>query len=370
MGTGPGVNQLSDIEDRRRWSTRSAVLDGRRGEQRVGELHRPGDSRSLTVGDEAPRVTRPWTSPGGASRRRVGPARRSGVSRRVGPRWRHPSGGPICRAPDTQAATSASGRGPERASSPTTSDRPSASMFPAPIIRHRSPGRSIGAEEPPGRRRTPAARPTVRPPPASAAAAATSVPSTPGKSSARSRAGYTDRTAHTSARGQRGAEPLRERPRARVQVGLEHGHQPAGCERPGGGDHRGDLGRMVGVVVVHRGPRPPCARAARTAAGPRGSRASAAAAAGHVGPGERARGQRARGVDRVVGAGHGERAPATPRNTNRDPAGPRLRRRARRRRCAAGGHSARSAGRSHTTAPSPARAMNVRNVSCRSWSEA
>ena len=113
---------------------------------------------------------------------------------------------------------------------------------------------------------------------------------------------------------------------------------------------RRDLGRVVGVVVVDGDAGRGATRAARTAGARRGSPAIAAAAPARIGARQRARGQRAGRVDRVVGARHRQRRPRSRASAKRDPSRSRQRRPGRRRRARRGGHSASSAGRSHTTA--------------------
>ena len=60
-------------------------------------------------------------------------------------------------------------------------------------------------------------------------------------------------TVTSSARGERGAELAREMARARVEVRLEEHAEPAARESLARGrDRRGELGRMVAVVVDDR----------------------------------------------------------------------------------------------------------------------
>ena len=54
---------------------------------------------------------------------------------------------------------------------------------------------------------------------------------------------------------QRRAEPLGEGLGARVEVGLEDGDQARRPQLAQGRERRADLGRVVGVVVIYRGPR-------------------------------------------------------------------------------------------------------------------
>ena len=75
---------------------------------------------------------------------------------------------------------------------------------------------------------------------------------------------------------QRPAELARQHRRARVEVRLEARDHAPRRQRPRRLERGAHLGRVVGVVVVHLGARPRCARAARTAAArPRSSRAPA-----------------------------------------------------------------------------------------------
>ncbi len=185
-----------------------------------------------------------------------------------------------------------------------TSDRPSASTFPAPITRHRSPARRVRSRN-------------------------RSASSKPGSQATRRGGGVGRRRRHqppVDAReilrplarwihleddddvggSQSGAELPRERLGARVQVWLKDGDQAGGAERARRRDRRRDLRRVVGVVVVDGNAGAGLAEQLEPSPGAVEVRQHAGRAPG-IGSGEHRGGQRARGVDRVVGAGHRQR---------------------------------------------------------------
>ncbi len=105
--------------------------------------------------------------------------------------------------------------------------------------------------------------------------------------------------------GERGAEALGERLGPRVQVRLEDGDQPAGCELAQGGERRGHLGRVVRVVVVDLGARPASpVLLAPLDPGEVGERARRGL---ELDSGELERAERRAGVEQVVVAGHPKR---------------------------------------------------------------
>ena len=99
---------------------------------------------------------------------------------------------------------------------------------------------------------------------------------------------------------------------ARVQVRLEDGDHAAGRERARGLDRRGDLGRVVRVVVDHqRAARRSCRARSKRRPAPSKSR-SAAAAAARSAPASRAAVSAAAALRRVVGARDARARPSTP----------------------------------------------------------
>ena len=188
-------------------------------------------------------------------------------------------------------------------------------MSPAPITRQRSPSRSPSASNARASSKL-GIHATGRPAARVGRRGRDQTPVDAGEVG-RPLAGRVDRQHDDPIGGrQRDAELPRERARARVKMRLEDGDHAPGAERPRGRDRRRDLGRVVGVVVVHRRagrrrpeqlePAPGAAEVRQRRRRPR-----------RVGARQRAGGQRAGGVDRVVGAGD--------RQADLDPAPPKAR---------------------------------------------